>query len=160
MPVVVMRAADFDITGTESVEQLEANEELKQRVENIRLQVGPIMNLGDVADKTVPKMTLVSAPSNDGVISTRSFIPHRCHSTIGVFAAVSVATACLIPGTPAAEIAGDLSAAGSQLLIEHPSGAMAVDIEVEHSQDGIKLKRSGFVRTARKLYEGQVFISE
>ncbi|MBT7957628.1 MAG: 4-oxalomesaconate tautomerase [Rhodospirillaceae bacterium] len=160
MPVVVMRARDFGVEGTETVDQLEVNEDLKKRLESIRLQVGPLMNLGDVTDKTVPKMTLVSAPQSGGVISTRSFIPHRCHSTIGVFAAVTVATACLIPGTPAAEIAGDLSTAGPQLLIEHPSGAMAVDIEVEQSDGEITLKRSGFMRTARKLYEGQVFISE
>ncbi len=160
MPVVVMRAEDFGLSGAETVEQLEANEDLKARLESIRLQVGPMMNLGDVTDKTAPKMTLVSAPKSGGVISTRSFIPHRCHPTIGVFAAVTVATACLIPGTPAAEIAGDLSAAGSELVIEHPSGALAVDIEVEQKDGEIELKRSGFLRTARKLYEGTVFISE
>ena len=160
MPVVVMRAEDFSLSGAETVEQLEVNEDLKTRLESVRLQVGPMMNLGDVTDKTVPKMTLVSAPESGGVISTRSFIPHRCHSTIGVFAAVTVATACLIPGTPAAEIAGDLSAAGSELVIEHPSGAFAVDIEVEQKDGEIELKRSGFLRTARKLYEGTVFISE
>ncbi|MDP7600446.1 MAG: 4-oxalomesaconate tautomerase [Rhodospirillales bacterium] len=160
MPVVVMRAEDFSLSGAETVEQLEVNEDLKTRLESVRLQVGPMMNLGDVTDKTAPKMTLVSAPKSGGVISTRSFIPHRCHSTIGVFAAVTVATACLIPGTPAAQIAGDLSAAGSELLIEHPSGAMTVNIEVEHKDGEIELKRSGFLRTARKLYEGTVFISE
>ncbi|MDP7101125.1 MAG: 4-oxalomesaconate tautomerase [Rhodospirillales bacterium] len=160
MPVVVMRAEDFGLSGAETVEQLEANEDLKARLESIRLQVGPMMNLGDVTDKTAPKMTLVSAPKSGGVISTRSFIPHRCHPTIGVFAAMTVATACLIPGTPAAEIAGDLSAAGSELVIEHPSGALAVDIEVEQKDGEIELKRSGFLRTARKLYEGTVFISE
>jgi len=160
MPVVVMRAEDFGLSGAETVEQLEANEDLKARLESIRLQVGPMMNLGDVTDKTAPKMTLVSVPKSGGVISTRSFIPHRCHPTIGVFAAVTVATACLIPGTPAAEIAGDLSAVGSELVIEHPSGALAVDIEVEQKDGEIELKRSGFLRTARKLYEGTVFISE
>ncbi len=160
MPIVVMRASDLGVEGSETVEQLEANDVLKARLESIRLQVGPMMNLGDVTDKTVPKMTLVSPPRSGGVISTRSFIPHRCHSTIGVFAAVTVATACLIPGTPAAEIAGDLSAAGTRLLIEHPSGGMEVDIEVEIDGDDINLKRSGFLRTARKLYEGAVFVSE
>ena len=160
IPVVVMRAKNFGLSGTETVEQLEANEDLKARLESIRLQVGPMMNLGDVTDKTAPKMTLVSVPKSGGVISTRSFIPHRCHPTIGVFAAVTVATACLIPGTPAAEIAGDLSAVGSELVIEHPSGALAVDIEVEQKDGEIELKRSGFLRTARKLYEGTVFISE
>jgi len=160
IPVVVMRAKNFGLSGTETVEQLEANEDLKARLESIRLQVGPMMNLGDVTDKTAPKMTLVSVPKSGGVISTRSFIPHRCHPTIGVFAAMTVATACLIPGTPAAEIAGDLSAVGSELVIEHPSGALAVDIEVEQKDGEIELKRSGFLRTARKLYEGTVFISE
>ncbi len=160
MPIVVMRASDLGVEGSETVEQLEANDVLKARLESIRLQVGPMMNLGDVTDKTVPKMTLVSPPRSGGVISTRSFIPHRCHSTIGVFAAVTVATACLIPGTPAAEIAGDLSAAGTRLLIEHPSGGMEVDIEVEIDGDDINLKSSGFLRTARKLYEGAVFVSE
>ncbi len=160
MPVVVMRAADFGLAGTETVEQLEANGELKQRLESIRLQVGPMMNLGDVIEKTVPKMTLLSAPKSGGVISTRSFIPHRCHSTIGVFAAVTVATACLIPGTVAADLVGDKSAVGSTLGIEHPSGVLAVDIEIEQSDGEIVLKRSGFMRTARKLYEGQVFISD
>lgn len=160
MPVVAMRAADFGIEGSETVEQLEANDELKARLESIRLQVGPMMNLGDVAEKTVPKMTLLSKPQSGGVISTRSFIPHRCHSTIGVFAAVTVATACFIPGTPAAEIAGDLSSAGTQLLIEHPSGGLEVDIEVEIAEGDINLKRSGFLRTARKLYEGAVFVND
>ena len=160
MPVVALRASDFGVEGTETVEQLEANEELKSRLESIRLQAGPLMNLGDVTDKTVPKMTLLSKPRSGGVISTRSFIPHRCHSTIGVFAAVSVATACLIPGTPAADIAGNLSGAGTRLLIEHPSGGMEVDIEIEINGEDINLKRSGFLRTARKLYEGSVFVSD
>ena len=160
MPVVAMRALDFGIEGSETIAELEANEDLKAKLENIRLQVGPMMNLGDVAGKTVPKMTLLSKPTSGGAISTRSFIPHRCHSTIGVFAAVTVATACLIPGSPAAEIAGDLSNAGTCLLIEHPSGGMEVDIEVEIDGDNINLKRSGFLRTARKLYEGAVFIPE
>ena len=160
MPVVILRAEDFGIDGTETVQQLEANEELKKRLEKIRLQVGPMMNLGDVSDKTVPKMTLLSKPKSGGIISTRSFIPHRCHSTIGVFAAVTVATACLIPGTPAAELAGDLSHAGTRLLIEHPSGGMEVDIEMDIEDGEINLKRAGFLRTARKLYEGAVFVPE
>jgi 4-oxalomesaconate tautomerase len=160
MPLVIMQASDFGITGNETIEQLETNKKLAARIENIRLQAGPMMNLGDVRDQAVPKMMLVSMPRNGGIIATRSFIPHRCHSTIGVFAAVTVATACFIPGTQAAIIAGELNNAGTRVLIEHPGGAMEVDIEVEISNDNIKLKRSGFLRTARKLYEGKVFITE
>ncbi len=158
MPIVLLRAADMGIGGTETVEELETNVYLRERLEIIRLQLGPIMNLGDVGDKTVPKMTMVSEPTQGGVISTRSFIPHRCHAAIGVFAAVSVATACLIPETVAAEIAGNLESHGTSYLVEHPTGAMAVDIEMEIKNGGLNIKRSGFLRTARKLYEGTVFV--
>ncbi len=160
MPVVIMRASDFDIDGTESVAQLEANEHLKTRVESIRLEAGHMMNLGDVANKTVPKMTLISEPRKGGVISTRSFIPHRCHSTIGVFAAVTVATACLIPNSPAADMSGNIKNANNRYLIEHPSGGMEVDIDIENNDGEFAVKRSGFLRTARKLFEGEVFFKE
>ena len=87
--------------ATRRATQLDEDTELKARIEAIRLQVGPMMNLGDVKNQTVPKMILVAPPRDGGVVSTRSFIPHRAHATIGVFAAVSVATACLLPGSPA-----------------------------------------------------------
>ena len=160
MPIVVMRAFDFGLVGTETVEELEANVELKKRVEDIRLQAGNLMNLGNVSEKTVPKMVLVSEPRNGGVISTRSFIPHRCHSTIGVFAAVTVATACLIPNTPAAETAKDFRNNNNRMLIEHPNGGMDVDIEISIRGGKINIKRSGFIRTARKIFDGEVFIKE
>ena len=102
MPIVVMRAAEFGLTGQESREALDADAGLKARLEAIRLIAGPMMGLGDVTDSSVPKMTLVSAPQAGGAIATRSFIPHRCHASIGVFAAVSVATACTLDGSPAA----------------------------------------------------------
>ncbi|MCC2101013.1 MAG: 4-oxalomesaconate tautomerase, partial [Hyphomicrobiales bacterium] len=89
----VMRAADLGISGTETRDELDAHTELKKKLESIRLQAGPMMNLGDVKDASVPKMTLVSAPCAGGAISTRTFIPHRCHASIGVLGAVSVASA-------------------------------------------------------------------
>jgi len=160
MPVIIMHASDFDIDGTESVAQLEANDRLKKRVESIRLEAGHIMKLGDVTNKTIPKMTLVSKPRNGGVISTRSFIPHRCHSTIGVFAAVTVATACLIPNSLAAKISGNIKNANNLYLIEHPSGGMEVNVEIENISGEFIVKQSGFVRTARKLFEGEAYLKE
>jgi 4-oxalomesaconate tautomerase len=152
MPCVVMRAEAFGLSGTESREALDANDALKQRLEAIRLLAGPLMQLGDVRDKTVPKMTLVSSPILGGVISTRSFIPHRCHATIGVFAAVSVATACTMKGASAHSIAHLPD--DSLFRVEHPSGA--AEITVERGADGVVI-RAGTVRTARKLFDGRVF---
>src|SRR3546814_20957479 len=63
------------------------------------------MNLGDVREKSVPKMMLVAPPRAGVAVCVRSFIPHRAHATIGVLGAVSVATACLVQGSPASEVA-------------------------------------------------------
>ena len=152
MPIVILRASDFGLTGTESREDLDADTDLKSRLEAIRLAVGPIMNLGDVKEKSVPKMTLVSPAQNGGTISTRSFIPHRCHASIGVFAAVSVATACTLPGSVAAEIASLPS--DGRFLVEHPSGA--AEVLVNRSESG-EIEGVGTLRTARKLFDGKVF---
>lgn len=154
MPCVILKAQDLGVTGSESREELDANADLKSRVEAIRLQAGPMMNLGDVTDKSVPKMTLVSAPTAGGVINTRSFIPHRCHATIGVFAAVSVATACTLPNTPAAEVAA--LPEGETFAIEHPTGA--AEVLIERDSKG-QVTRAGTLRTARKLFDGRVFPS-
>lgn len=152
MPCVVMRAQDLGIAGTESRDALDADEALKARLERIRLTAGKMMNLGDVSEKSVPKMTLVSAPTNGGSISTRSFIPHRCHASIGVFAAISTATACGIPGSPAASVVA--LPQDEAFIIEHPSGTTTVFIQRDVSGT---VTSAGTLRTARKLFEGRVF---
>ena len=157
MPVVVLLAADMGIRGDETREELDSNTELKARLEEIRLAAGPLMNLGDVRDKTVPKMTMVSPPANGGCVSTRTFIPHRCHATIGVFGAISVATACLLPASPAAEVAAIPGGATKRLSVEHPTGALDVLMELDESADPPEIKRAAFLRTARKLFDGTVF---
>lgn len=156
MPVVIMRASDMGISGEESREQLEQNEALKTKLESIRLEAGPMMNLGDVTHKTVPKMSMVSAARNGGCISTRTFIPHRCHTSIGVLGAVSVATACLLEESPAHALAKVAEGKSKILSIEHPSGEMSVILDVN---DQLEVENAAILRTARKLFDGDVFSS-
>ncbi|MDU8909757.1 4-oxalomesaconate tautomerase [Aestuariicoccus sp. MJ-SS9] len=153
MPCVIMRASDMGITGQESPAELEADTDLRARLEAIRLKAGPLMNLGDVAAKSVPKMTMVSAPQRGGAISTRTFIPHRCHKTIGVLGAVSVATACLTPGAVGHDLAQIPEGDAKPLSVEHPTGEMTVVGSVE----GTTVTRAEVLRTARKLMDGTVF---
>ena len=160
MPVVVMLAADLGITGSESPSELEANEPLRARLESIRLQAGHLMNLGDVTDTTVPKLTMVSAPAAGGDISTRTFIPHRCHEAIGVLGAVSVATAALLPGTPAAAVVRPGAGTDGTLTCEHPSGTFTTAIDIDTSGAVPELRSAGIIRTARKLMDGTVFPTE
>lgn len=154
MPCVILDADDFGISGQETPTELEANEGLKARLEEIRLTVGPMMNLGDVAKSSVPKMTLVSAANNGGEISTRSFIPHRCHDAIGVLAAVSVASACLLPEGPARKYAVQGEGRERRISVEHPTGEFTVIAKLD---DAGELVSAGVLRTARKLMDGQVF---
>ena len=155
MPCVVMRAADMGISGDETPADLEANTQLRAKLEAIRLACGPLMNLGDVSEKSVPKMTMVSAPKAGGAISTRTFIPHRCHKTIGVLGAVSVATACLIEGSPAHDLAQRGEGFERTLSVEHPSGEMTVVATLEPNG---AVKDAAILRTTRKLMDGEIFV--
>jgi 4-oxalomesaconate tautomerase len=160
MPVVCLAASDFLISGQESPAELEDNAALRRRVEAIRLAAGPLMNLGDVTDKTVPKMSLLSPPVHGGAVSTRTFIPHRVHEAIGVLGAVSVATACVLPGSVAYEIAvlPEQSEGPIDLEVEHPTGFFTVTIEVKPGDGVPTVTRSALLRTARLLMRGEVLI--
>ncbi|MCJ2187599.1 4-oxalomesaconate tautomerase [Novosphingobium beihaiensis] len=155
MPCVVMKAQDVGVTGYEDRESLDANSELKARIEAIRLAVGERMNLGDVREKSVPKMMLVAPPRSGGAVTVRSFIPHRAHATIGVLGAVSVATACLIEGSPAAEVAAVPDGTRKMLSVEHPTGEMSCVLETDGSG---AVTSAALLRTARKLMDGTVYV--
>jgi 4-oxalomesaconate tautomerase len=154
MPCVVLRAEDVGVSGYEDRDTLDANAEMKARVERIRLIAGPIMNLGDVSEKSVPKMMLVAAPQHGGAIAVRSLIPHRVHASIGVLGAVTVATACLIDGSPARRLARVSEGRNKTIGVEHPTGITECVVTIDESGNPIE---AGMLRTARKLMDGVVF---
>jgi 4-oxalomesaconate tautomerase len=157
MPVVIMGADNFGLSGYESRDELNANVALKQRIEAIRLKAGPAMNLGDVAKKVVPKMCLVSKPRAGGQICTRTFIPHDCHAAVGVLGAVTVATAAVLPGTVAHRY-GTVPAGDTKTIsVEHPSGEFTVVLTM-NPQDPADVLRAALLRTARLLMRGEVFV--
>jgi len=151
MPSVLARASDYGLSGYESPEELEDNKPLKEKIEAIRLKAGVMMNLGDVNDKTVPKMCLIAAPIRGGIIHTRTFIPHRIHQAVGVLAAASTAAGCMLPNSVARGLAQYDEV---NVAVEHPTGALTV--ELEWSSD--KVIRTGLLRTANKLMDGKVFV--
>ncbi|MFD0899678.1 4-oxalomesaconate tautomerase [Actinomadura sediminis] len=159
MPVVVAAAADFGVTGDESPAELEAR--LRDRIRSLRLRAGELMGLGDVSGASVPKTTLVAPPRAGGTIGTRTFIPLRVHTSIGVLGAVTVATAVLIDGAVGHDLA-ELPAPGEPMGIEHPTGRVDVDVRLD-AADGAgargvpAVRRAAIVRTARKLFDGTVF---
>ena len=153
MPCVLIRAGVTGCSGHESPDDLENNPALKACLESTRLWAGQKMNLGDVSRKTIPKMCLISAPERGGIINTRTFIPHRVHQAIGVLAAASVAAACMLPDSVAAGLAAFEAGNPGPVNVEHPTGALAIELEWE---DG-RIIRTGILRTANKLMDGLVF---
>ena len=157
MPVVLLRASDFGFSGTETCSEIEASSAALARIETVRLEAGRRMGLGDVSNAVVPKMCLISAPIAGGCINTRTLIPHKCHASIGVFGAVSVATACVLPGT-VAHLLATLPPGNIKVMdVEHPSGTFRVRLEVAGTSDSPTVDRGGVIRTARLLFDGVVF---
>ncbi len=163
MPLVMMRAADLGRTGLEGVAELNADSELKGRLEALRLLCGGLMGLGDVADKTYPKMCLIAPPAAGGSLCTRCFIPHVCHDAIGVLAAVTVATACVLPGSIAEGIASVPAGPVRTISVEHPSGEFSVELETAPGDcpgDPPRVTRAALLRTARLIMRGEVMVPD
>lgn len=157
MPLVIFRASDLGRTGYESVEQMNGDAELKARIESLRIVCGHAMKLGDVTTKNYPKMTLVAPPRAGGSICTRSFIPHVCHDAIGVLAAVTVATACVLDGSVAQGVSSLPSGRVKKVSVEHPTGEFSVEIEVDPNNPQ-NVTRAALLRTARLLMRGEVMV--
>ncbi|MFJ1472024.1 4-oxalomesaconate tautomerase [Massilia orientalis] len=159
MPMVLVRAADLGVTGYEDVADLNANTMLKAKLEALRLAVGPVMGLGDVTNKNYPKMCLVAAPRAGGSIATRCFIPHVCHEAIGVLAAVTVATACVLGDSVTAGIASVPAGLVKTVSVEHPTGEFSVELELDKDNPQ-QVIRAALLRTARPIMRGEVLVSQ
>jgi 4-oxalomesaconate tautomerase len=159
MPMVLVRAADMGISGYEAVAELNANEALRARLEALRLAAGPLMGLGDVRSKSYPKMCLVAPPRDGGNVATRCFIPHVCHEAIGVLAAVTVATACVLEESVARGIASVPEGLTKTISVEHPTGEFSVELGLDVNTPQ-KVVRAALLRTARPIMRGEVLLSE
>lgn len=156
MQVVLMRAEDFGIAGDESPAELESMPDLRAAVERARLAAGALWGLGDVSQQSVPKMILLSAPRAGGSVGTRAFIPTRVHAALGVLMGASVAAGVRIPGSVGADLA-EIVPGTDEVFVEHPSGAFSARVGVRQDADGVWRGTSTAVRTARKLFDGNVF---
>jgi 4-oxalomesaconate tautomerase len=157
MPVVLISASELGKTGYETCEELSNDQIFRSKLESIRLKVGPLMNLGDVTNKVVPKMTIVSKALNGGNINTRTFIPHVCHSSIGVLGAVSVASACLYEECITNNVYENTDNLNKKISVEHPSGEFSVELTCEKINNELVIKKAGLLRTARLISKGEAF---
>jgi 2-methylaconitate cis-trans-isomerase PrpF len=159
VPMVMFRAHDLGLTGHESKAELDGNTDLLARMEAIRRKASDLMGLGDCTGKVVPKMAILSQPTQGGDITSRYFVPHNCHATHAVTGAICVASCASLSGSVADGMI-DLKAMPQQWIqIEHPSGKIAVELTIDGSGPNLSVISGGVVRTARRLFEGKVLVS-
>jgi 4-oxalomesaconate tautomerase len=158
MPMVLMRAEQLGKSGHEGAAELDADRELFVRMEAIRRKAGELMGMGDVSKLVVPKIGLLSEPRKGGTIASRYFVPYSCHKAHAVTGTVCVASACAIPGTIAAQLVTLPPAPQGVIKIEHPSGMIAIDLDVELDQTSSVMRRAALIRTARRLFDGHVHV--
>ncbi|MFG2470232.1 4-oxalomesaconate tautomerase [Streptomyces canus] len=157
MPTVLIAAASLEVTGYEPPRDLEEDLALADRLHSLRLAAGRLMGLGDVSDATVPKLTLLAPPRDGGAVTTRTFIPVRCHTSIGVLGAASVAAGLRIEGGVGAGLAA-IDPESDRVRIEHPTGFLDIESSLAAGPGGPpSARRTAVVRTARKLFDGTVF---
>ncbi|MDR0489862.1 MAG: 4-oxalomesaconate tautomerase [Oscillospiraceae bacterium] len=157
MPVILFRARDMGCTGYETAAELNANEPLKAKIEALRLKASLIMGLGDVARRNYPKMCLIAPPQDGGGIATRCFIPHVCHDAVGVLAAVTIASACVLKNSICRGIAQIPAGLSKSVSVEHPTGEFTVEIALD-PRNPQNVERAALIRTARLLMKGSIMV--
>jgi 4-oxalomesaconate tautomerase len=158
MPIVIARAADLELTGYETAQELDEMKPLMARIESIRLQAGAAMGLGDVSKSVTPKFAVLSPPRAGGAVSARYFMPWACHPSMAVTGAQCLASCVLTPGSIAEGIARPPGGSPAIVRIEHPMGEIEVTVDAETGPEGFRLRSAGLVRTARLLARGEVMV--
>jgi 2-methylaconitate cis-trans-isomerase PrpF len=160
MPMILMRAKDFGLTGHESRAEIDAMKDLVGRIEPIRLEAGRMMGLGDVSKKVIPKVGLLAAPKGEADVASRYFTPWAIHATLAVTGGICVSSALSIEGSVAHEVARRSTANPRDVVISHPSGQIEVRLTTSGRGKDLQVVSAGTLRTARLIMRGEVMVPE
>jgi len=160
MPAMILRAEDAGVTGYETAAELDANREFFAFVENLRLEAGRRMGLGDVSKSVVPKIMIVAPPRNGGIITSRYLVPMKTHTAHAVTGAITLACCIGASGTITEDIADKSTIRDDSMEIEHPSGTIGVALKLKDSGNQVEVESAGIIRTARLLFSGEVMVPE
>jgi 4-oxalomesaconate tautomerase len=156
--MVLLKAEDLGLRGNEDEAFFKKEKELMNRLEAIRLEAGKLAGMGDVKDSVLPKIGILSKAQNpENNIQSRYLTPHTLHPSHAVTGAICVGAALKIKGTVANDIGKENGQNKELIIIEHPSGVIEVNIEIEQNGDKIQIKKAGTMRTARKIMDGYVY---
>lgn len=171
-PMVFVRAEDMGITGIESPQEIDANDELLARLEEIRAEVAVKIGMADdpasatAKSPAFPMIAMVSKARDYADFTTgnpikqdevsfvsRLMFMQVLHKTYAGTGTVCTGAAAKIPGTIVNEMTAEDDSV-KLVRIGHPAGVIAIEAKVT---DG-KVERAAFARTARRIMEGYVFV--
>jgi len=158
MPVLFFRASDFGVTGNESHIELNQKQDLIDKMNKIRIEVGKRIGFGDVSKSVIPKVALLSK-ADKGSIKSRYFMPWQCHNAYAITGTICLATAAKSKGTICNEYYDDFSDEGF-FEIEHPTGISKVKVKVTREGEEIVDLVATTTRHARLIMSGEVHIQK
>ena len=175
-PLVFCRSEDFGLSGQETPEQIDSNQELLQRIGAARAAAGVAIGLADSIEEaihsvpSVPKIAFVTRPRPyfqlDGVLREAADIDlvarimsmghlHRAYALTG---AICTTVAAQIPGTLVYDVVSEQARASGGLRLGHPSGVMDLSARTHKEGERWYVEKASAARTARRLMEGPLYI--
>jgi 2-methylaconitate cis-trans-isomerase PrpF len=175
-PLVFCRSEDFGLSGHETPEQIDSNQELLLRIGATRAAAGVAIGLADSIEEathsvpSVPKIAFVTQPRPyfqlDGVFREAADVDlvarimsmghlHRAYALTG---AICTTVAAQIPGTLVYDVVSEQARASGGLRLGHPSGVMDLSARTHKEGERWYVEKASAARTARRLMEGPVYI--
>ena len=174
--VVFIRAEELGLTGTETPAQIDGDQALMDRIEEIRgkvcQKIGLVERWEDARRLTPyqPFFAMVSAPAAHtcfngvevaadqvDVVSRLTFMlkMHKAYPVTGTVATGAVAR---VQGSVVWDLLSDKAKADGVLRIGHPSGIIPIEALADSAPGRTEIKKLGVYRTARMIMEGQVYV--
>jgi 2-methylaconitate cis-trans-isomerase PrpF len=160
-PVLMLRAEDVGVDGTEDRAKLGARQDLLQELELLRLRAAEACGLVTESgpSRAIPRVSLLLAPADasDADLVAVNLSLQRVHHAMPATSAMCVAAASRIPGTVAHAVArgGD----PETVRIRHLRGSVHVSVAVTPDASGgpPHVDHVGATHTTRTLMSGTAF---
>lgn len=177
-PMVLVRAEDIGMSGTELPEEINQNREVCDLLEKIRgtgaCMMGFAKDLQDATDNSpaVPKVGFFTVPKDykdiageqahreDMDVCARVISVFKCHKACPLTSASSIAVAAFLEGSIIYKTVGAPKPGEENVRIGHPSGVMTMSPEIVTDGDTIELPSVAVQRTARRIMDGTVYVRD